>query len=84
MIVEETARILYEPDTHYSEFERAILLFGLQIAAISPTEPQLALDAPAARDDEDCRRYREDTRQPILVLEGARFRVFIERQQRSE
>jgi hypothetical protein len=47
MTVEETARILCEPDTHYSysQFERAILLFGLQVAAISPTAPQLALDA---------------------------------------
>lgn len=45
MTVEETARILCEPDTHRSQFERAILLFGLQIAAVSPTLPQLAADA---------------------------------------
>jgi hypothetical protein len=45
LTLEETARILCEPDAHYSEFERAILLFGLQIAAISPSVPQLALDA---------------------------------------
>jgi hypothetical protein len=45
MTVEETARILCKPDPHYSKFERAILLFGLQVAAISPTEPQIAVDA---------------------------------------
>jgi hypothetical protein len=43
--LEEAARILCEPDTRYSEFERAILLFGLQVAAISPTVPRLAFDA---------------------------------------
>jgi hypothetical protein len=45
LTLEETARILCEPNTHYSELERAILLFGLQVAAVSPTAPQLALDA---------------------------------------
>ena len=45
MTVEETARILCEPNTHYSQFERAILLFGLQVSAISPTKPRLAIDA---------------------------------------
>jgi hypothetical protein len=37
MTVEETARILCENDTRYSQFEQAILLFGFQIAAVSPT-----------------------------------------------
>src|SRR5439155_24331032 len=45
LTLEETARILCEPDTHFSQFERAISLFGLQIAAVSPTLPQLAADA---------------------------------------
>jgi hypothetical protein len=45
LTLEETARILCEPDAHYSEFERAILLFGLQIAAVSPSATQLAFDA---------------------------------------
>jgi hypothetical protein len=42
MTVEETARILCEPSARYSEFERAVLLFGLQVAILSPTRPQVA------------------------------------------
>src|SRR5216684_4326909 len=42
MTVEETARILCEPSVGYSEFERAILLFGLQVAILSPARPQVA------------------------------------------
>jgi hypothetical protein len=45
MTVEETARILCENDTGYSQFELASLLFGFQIAAVSPTVPQFAAEA---------------------------------------
>jgi hypothetical protein len=42
LTLEETARILCEPIAHYSKFERAILLFDLQVAILSPTRPQVA------------------------------------------
>jgi hypothetical protein len=45
LTLEETARILCEPDAYYSEFERAILLFGLQVSTVSPTVPQVASNA---------------------------------------
>jgi len=44
-IIEETARILCDPKATQSKYERAILLFGLQIAAISPSQPAVAREA---------------------------------------
>jgi hypothetical protein len=45
MTFEETVRILCEPDTHYSQFERAIPLFGFQSQQFrrpSPSSPKMA------------------------------------------
>jgi hypothetical protein len=42
MTLEETGRILCKPDVRYSEFERAILFFGLQVETLSPKQPKVA------------------------------------------
>jgi len=45
MTLEEIARILCEPTADHSALVRAVLLFGLQVATVSPTEPRIASDA---------------------------------------
>jgi hypothetical protein len=42
MTLEEIGRILCKPDVRCSEFERAILFFGLQVETLSPIQPRVA------------------------------------------